>query len=203
MSIAQIKFFIKTSGDYVTRKDESINYIKGVFYMPLKMDLSANSDLIYELTGSKSSTSNIFVSKNNVYDLIKLKTTQLKRNNAEKDRLEKEKIDTIKKYTKYTTLLKERNTLLQNKTFKNDQFKNEQLNLEIKHLDIILNQLKSDITKIDKKIAKLEEKEKNIALDTQNLSTLSKKQIIDKNIEFLKNSLFKTNTSFNINDKKY
>ena len=46
MSIASIKFFIKTSGDYVTRNDESINYIKDAIYFPLKIDLSANSDLL-------------------------------------------------------------------------------------------------------------------------------------------------------------
>jgi hypothetical protein len=208
MSIAPIKIFIKTSGDYVTSKDESINYIKDMLFLPLKIDLSANSDLLYELNRTKSSIINIFTSKSNVNELINLVTTQLKRNNLEKDTLEKDKIETIKKYTKYTNLLKERNTLLQNKTFKNEQFKNEQfkneqLKLEIKHLDIILNQLTKDITKIDKNIFKLEEKEKIIELNNQNLSKLSQKEIIDRNIEFLKNSLFKTNTIFNINDKKY
>ena len=208
MSIPTIKFFIKTEGDYKTKTDESINYNKDPFYLLTGIDLKSNRDLLEEFSRDKLSSStiiDIFTSLSNVNELIKKSKNQLDKINYNKEKLENETIQLEKDKTYYTTLLKKR---------QEEQFKNksttptttEQFKKELNHLKFIISQLNDDISKNNIKISRLVDKRYKLSLNEQKIKQLTREEIIIRNIEFLKNILFKNNNSnntFNINNKKY
>ena len=200
-----IKFYIKTKGDYVTRNDDSINYIKNTFYLLPTIDLSANVDLLEEFSGVRKLSANniitIFTSSNNVTELLKLKSEQLDKAIKEKTRLNTENIENLRKYSAYEKQLKTREEeLVKNNTTLQDYDK-KRINLEIQHLTILLDQLNEDINEVDDDKNKIEAKINLI--NTKNSIRLSRTKIIDNNIHFLKDNLFKINNIFNTNNKKY
>jgi hypothetical protein len=203
MSIPTIKFFIKTKGDYTTKTGESINYINEPFYLLTGMDLAANKDLLEEFNGGKLSTNSIigiFTSIDKVKDFLKESRNQLDKIKNNKDKLEKETIKIEIEKTNYTNLLNQRLAQLK-KTPTPATL--SQLKKEVDQLKIILGGLNDDISKNNKEISKLVAKRAKFLLNEQNLKRMTPEELILKNIEFLKNILFKNSNAFNINNKKY